>query len=133
MADFGTAGKCRVHVREDRCVVDTTAGQGIACTLEVRGALPLFTFGCAHNETLASPQGPPSSRYDWSTFDTENSRASDDAHVLTLRFSGGAVWYRFRMDLVDARKATIATVKDVEYESTEPGDVAEETIRVRTT
>lgn len=133
MAEFGSAGKRTVHKNEAACLVDSTAGEGIACVLDVRGALPLFTFGCAHAETLASPQGPPSSRYEWSTYDRENSRGSDDLHVLTLRFSGGAVWYRFRMDLVDASSVPITTVKDIEYESTEAGDVAEETIRVRTT
>lgn len=132
MADFGNAGTRTVHQNDPACIVDATAGEGIACVLDVRGALPLFTFVCAHRTALASPSGAPASKYEWSTYDQENSREDDDTHVLTLRFSGGAVWYRFRMDIVDANRVTVRTLKDVEYESLDPTDVAEEPIRVRT-
>ena len=133
MADFGNAGRRTVHESEAACIVDSAAGQGIACTLDVRGALPLFTFACTHDRALVSPTGAPSSKYEWSTYDQANSRASGDTHVLTLRFSGGAVWYRFRMDLVDANRVRLKALKDVEYESLDPTDVAEEPIRLRTT
>ena len=132
MADFGNAGTRTAHKDDGACIVDATAGEGIACVLDVRGALPLFTFACVHQTALVSPGGAPASKYEWSTYDQEHSRTDDDPHVLTLRFGGGAVWYRFRMDLVDANGVTVRTLKDVEYESIDPTDVAEEPIRLRT-
>ena len=132
MADFGNAGRRTVHESEAACIVNGTAGEGIACTLDVRGALPLFTFACTHHGALVSPEGPPASKYEWTTYDLDNSRERGDMHVLSLRFSGGAVWYRFRMDLVDPNGVSIRTLKDVEYESVDPTDVAEEPIRLRT-
>jgi hypothetical protein len=133
MPDFGNAGKRTVHESEAACIVNGAAGEMVLCTLDVRGALPLFTFACTHNGALASPSGPPSSKYQWSTYDEANSRERGDMHVLTLRFSGGAVWYRFRMELFDTNMVLLKTLKDVEYESVDPTDVAEEPIRLRTT
>lgn len=132
MADFGNAGKRTVHESEAACIVDGTAGESIVCTLDVRGAVPLFTFACTHDPALVSPEGPPVSRYQWSKYDEPNSRQKGDMHVLTLRFSGGAVWYRFRMELFDINMVLLKTVKDVEYETADPADVAEEPIRLRT-
>ena len=132
MADFGTAGKRTVRESEAAAVINGTAGDLILCTLDVRGALGLFTFACTHDATLFSPGGPPVSRYQWTTYDETNSRVKGDMHVLTLRFSGGAVWYRFRMELFDADMVLLETLKDVEYETTDPEDVAEEPIRLRT-
>jgi hypothetical protein len=132
MADFGNAGKRTVRESEAACIIDGAAGETIVCTLDVRGALPLFTFACTHDGALVSPSGPPVSRYQWTTYDEANSRLKGDTHVLTLRFSGGAVWYRFRMEVFDGNMALVKTVKDVEYETADPEDVAEEPIRLRT-
>jgi hypothetical protein len=132
MADFGTAGKRTVHESEAAAIIDGAAGEAIVCTLEVRGALGLFTFACTHEGALFSPEGPPVSRYQWTVYDESNSRVKGDMHVLSLRFSGGAVWYRFRMELFDANMVLLKTLKDVEYESLDPEDVAEEPIRLRT-
>jgi hypothetical protein len=132
MADFGNAGKRTVHESEAACIVDGTSGEILLSTLDVRGALGLFTFACTHHGALVSPEGPAVSRYQWTAYDEANSRLKGDTHVLTLRFSGGAVWYRFRMELFDADMVLLRTLKDVEYETADPEDVAEEPIRVRT-
>lgn len=132
MADFGNAGTRTVHQSEAAAIIDGTAGEAIVCTLEVRGAVGLFTFACTHHGALYSPEGTPVSRYQWTTYDEANSRVKGDMHVLTLRFSGGAVWYRFRMELFDANMVLLKTLKDVEYETIDAGDVAEEPIRLRT-
>lgn len=131
MADFGNAGRRTVHESEAACIIDGTAGESIICTLDVKGALALFTFACTHDGALYSPEGPPVSRYQWTVFDEDNSRIKGDTHVLTLRFSGGATWYRFRMELFDENMALLKTLKDVEYETADPEDVAEEPIRLR--
>ena len=131
MADFGNAGRRIVHESEAACILDGAAGETLMCTLNVRGALALFTFACTHDGALFSPSGPPVSTYQWTTFDEVNSRVTGDTHVLTLRFSGGAIWYRFRMELLDTNKVPLKMLKDVEYESADPADVAEEPIRIR--
>ncbi len=131
MADFGNAGKRTVRESEAAALIE--GGAVLRCTLDVRGAVGLFTFACTHDGALFSPSGPPVSRYQWTTYDEANSRVKGDMHVLTLWFSGGAVWYRFRMELVDMNMVLLKTLKDVEYETTDPGDVAEEPIRLRTT
>jgi hypothetical protein len=131
MADFGNAGKRTVHESEAACIIDGTAGEMLVCTLDVKGALGLFTFACTHEEALFFPTGPPVSRYQWTTYDEANTRVKGDTHVLTLRFSGGAIWYRFRMELFDMNMVLLKTLKDIEYESADPLDVAEEPIRLR--
>ena len=64
--------------------VNATTGEFLICTLDVKGAVPLFTFACTHNAAIHRPTGPPVSRYQWSVYDAENSRAAGDVHLLTL-------------------------------------------------
>jgi hypothetical protein len=132
MADFGSAGKRTVHESEIAGTVDATAGEFLVCTLDVKGAVALFAFGCEHTPAIHTPQGAPVSRYQWSVYDDQNSRIDGDMHVLSLHFNGGATSYRFRMELFDADMALRKTLKDVEYETTDPADVANEPIRLRT-
>jgi hypothetical protein len=132
MADFGTAGKRTVHASETAATVNATDGEFLICTVDAKGAVPLFTFACTHHDAIHIPMGPPASRYQWSGYDNEHSRVEGDMHVLSLWFTGGATAYRFRMELFDANMALLKTLKDVEYETTEAGDVADEPIRLRT-
>lgn len=132
MADFGTAGKRTVRASEVAATVNLTNGECLICTLDVTGAVPLFTFSCTHHAAIQTAAGPPSSRYQWSVYDEANSRTSGDVHVLMLQFSGGAFSYRYRMELFDQNMALLRTLKDVDYETADPSDVANEPIRLRT-
>jgi hypothetical protein len=133
MPDFGNAGKRTVHASEAASTVDTTAGESVVCTLDVRGATAVFTFDCTHGNVFA-PTGPPLSRYQWDTFDALSSNGPmGDVHVLTLAFSGGAIAYRYRMELFDGNFALKKVLKDVEYETTDPTDVCLEPIALRAT
>jgi hypothetical protein len=132
MPDFGNAGTRTVHASEAACTIDASAGEFILCTVDVKGALALFTFACTHNGALVTPTGPPQSRYQWMKYDEEHSKVKlGDNHTLSLMFSGGATWYRFRMELFDANMALLKTLKDVEFESSDPTDVAVDFIRLR--
>ena len=132
MADFGSAGRRTVRASEVAATVNATKGEFVICTLDVKGAVPLFTFACTHNAAIHTPTGRPVSRYQWSVYDTVNSRPSGDVHILTLQFNGGAISYRFRMELFDENMALLKTLKDIDYETSDPADVANEPIRLRT-
>ena len=132
MADFGTAGKRTVRASEVGGTVNATKGEFLICTLDVKGAVPVFTFACTHNAALHKPDGPPLSRYQWSVYDIANSRTTGDVHILTLQFNGGALSYRYRMELFDENMALLKTLKDIDYETSDPADVANEPIRLRT-
>lgn len=133
MADFGTAGKRVVHASEAGITIDGGAGETIICTVDAKGATPVFTFTCSHGNALFSPSGPPQSRYQWTAYDVPNSRdAMGDVHVLHLKFSGGATSYRYRMELFDGNFALKKVLKDVEYETTDPSDDVFEPIALRT-
>lgn len=132
MADFGTGGKRTVRASEVAATVNARAGQFLICTLDVNGAVAVFTFGCTHNAALHTPTGPPVRRYQWSVYDSANSRTSGDVHILTLQFNGGATFYRYRMELFDENMALLKTLKDIDYESSDLADVANEPIRLRT-
>jgi hypothetical protein len=132
MADFGNAGTRTVHASEAGGTIDADAGEFIICTVDVRGATAAFSFDCTHR-TLFTPDGPPLPRYQWTTVDGPGSQAAmGDVHVLVLRFSGGAIWYRYRMELFDANLAVKQVLKDVEYETSDPTDVCFEPIALRT-
>ena len=130
MPDFGNAGTMIVHASEISGTVDLSAGQSLMCTLDVRGGVPSFTFACTH-QNLHTPSGPPVGRYQWTVFDEQNCRLADDMHVLALHFSFGVKSYRFRMELFDENMALLRTLKDVEYATTDPEDVANEPISLR--
>ena len=132
MSDFGSAGKRTVRASEVAATVNATKGEFLICTLDVKGAVPLFTFACTHNAAIHTPSGPPVSRYQWSVYDIVNSRTSGDVHILTLQFSAGAISYRYRMELFDENMALLKTLKDIDYETSDPADVANEPIRLRT-
>jgi hypothetical protein len=132
MADFGSAGKKTVRFSEAGGTINATKGEFIICTLDVKGAVPLFTFGCSHIAAIHTSSGPPDSRYQWSVYDTVNSKTAGDVHILMMRFSGGAFSYRYRMELFDENMALLKTLKDVDYETTDPADVANDSIRLRT-
>jgi hypothetical protein len=128
MADFGKAGIRTVHIDKAGGVIDLTAGQSVMCTLDARGGTPLFTFACTHRN-LFTPQGPIEDRYQWIDFDdTGSSGPNGDVHVLTLQFSAGATRYRFRMEVFDVDFALVKTLKDIEYETTNPNDFTVEPI-----
>jgi hypothetical protein len=127
MADFGNAGTIIVHDSEIAATVDVSNGQFLVCTLDVSGGVASFTFACTHH-VLHTPTGPPVSRYQWTVFDEPNCRLAPDMHLLALNFSFNAKTYRFRMELFDENLALIKTLKDLEYSTTDPADVANEPI-----
>ena len=133
MADFGRAGKRTVHKSEFACTIDASAGETIVCTVDVKGATAVFSFDCTHEAGLFAPEGPPQSRYQWTTYDMPGSRNPlGDVHVLRMQFSGGATSYRYRMELLDARLELKKVLKDVEYETSDPADDVMEPIALRT-
>lgn len=122
MSKFGKAGTRTVHASEAGGIINVTAGQSLMCTLDVKGGPALFVFACTHSEQF-TPSGPVKDRYQWTIFDEPGSRATNgDEHVLTLQFSAGAKHYRLRMEIFDDNFALVKTLKDIEYESSEPTD-----------
>ena len=132
MADFGNAGIRTVHVDKAGGMIDTTVGQSVICTLDVSGGTPLFVFACTHRN-LFTPDGPIQDRYQWTDFDSAGSNGQNgDVHVLTLQFSAGAIKYRFRMEVFDLNFALVKTLKDIEYETSDPTDFFVEPILLGT-
>ena len=130
MADFGTAGTMTVRVSKVAGTIDVSNGEFLMCTLEVTGGVASFTFACTH-KNLETPAGPPVGRYQWTVFDEPNCRLGDDMHVLAMNFSFGVRSYTFRMQVFNADMALVATLKDVDYSTTDPADVANEPISLR--
>ena len=130
MSDFGNAGKMTVRASEVAATVNLSDGQMIICTLDVSDGVASFTFACTH-KNLHTPTGPPQGRYQWTVFDEANSRLGEDMHVLAMNFSFNVKSYSFRMELFDANMALLKTLKDVDYTTTDPADVANEPISLR--
>jgi len=128
--DFGKSGRLTIRTNENGALVNVSAGEHITCELKVKGAVPLFAFGCQHRPIWSGPDFPghPKNLYQWEHFtQAGDADAPSDVYSLTLSFLG-ATSYTFVMRRVDAAGAPLQTLKDVDYQSTTAADVFRDVI-----
>jgi hypothetical protein len=121
---FGKAGKRTSRI--DRLAVELQADDLLAFTLTATGARPAFGFGCAHRQIISAGMfGPPQANYQWEY------TADDRSDVVVLQLSFIAVTkYTLRIDRVSAGGQTLETLRDVDYESQHPEDIARDSLPV---
>jgi len=115
-------------VRVDRRSVILEPGELLVYTVIARGAMPVFGFSCRDKEILsaASIAGHPREKYQWE-FDPDS---NDDVVMLLLSFIA-VVKYSVQIDRISSAGLLIETVRDVDYESQDPDDTAEDSLGVR--
>jgi hypothetical protein len=125
VTSFGKAGKRTARV--DRKAVILDPGDLLVYTVTARGAVPVFGFSCRHREirSAASIPGHPRERYEW-----QFAPDSSDDVVMLLLSSIAVVKYSVQIDRISTAGALIEHVRDVDYESQDPEDTAEDHVSV---
>jgi hypothetical protein len=102
-------------------------GDLLVYTVIARGAMPVFGFSCRHEAILsaATIAGHPCEKYEWEFTPDSN----DDAVVLLLS-AIAVVKYSVKIDRISTAGALIEHVRDVDYESQDPEDTAEDNLAV---
>jgi len=129
--DFGNAGT--VTVRKD---VGTTAlhvsnGEFLKYSLHTNAPAPAFSFACQHRKWLSSADFPVQADYSWTHFQKSGEEdAPDDRYAVTLLFLGAPVTYTLTVVTCDKTGNEIATLKDIDFSSSDPTDFTSSTLEV---
>jgi hypothetical protein len=125
VTSFGVAGKRTARIDRRAVVLDPT--DLLVYTVIARGATPVFGFSCRHKAILSAESipGHPREKYQWDVEPDSN----DDVLVL-LMSAIAVVKYSVQIDRISAAGALIETVRDVDYESQDPDDTAEDNLTV---
>ena len=122
---FGNVGTRTARVTKGS--VTLTGDELLVYTVTVRGANPAFGVACRHRALHSAEdfEGHPRAKYEW---DYIPDRDRDLLKLLLLFV--GAVKYTVRIDHISQAGALIRTVRDVDYESQDPQDTAEDNLSV---
>jgi hypothetical protein len=126
VTSFGTSGKRTVR-RNKRAVI-LESDELLVYTLIARGSTPAFGFACRHEPILSADtiEGPrPREKYVWEY----TPHVADDVLQLLLSFVG-ILKYSVRIDRLTTDGALVEVVRDVDYESEDPEDTAEDRLTV---
>lgn len=123
MSDFGVAGKVTVRKDTLSIVIKLTKGEFLTYKVTPKGAEALFVFSCASRSLLASTDfdDHPADTYEWKwSKDDFGSDEHDDVYGVRFQFIT-AVKYTL---VVKHHKqdGSVVTLKDIDYESQNPGD-----------
>lgn len=122
MADFGKAGKVTVRTDRVSTSVNLTGGEFLSYKVSVQGPVPDFTFSCSHRSRFSASElpGHPKDVYEWD-WKQDDKDGDDDEYGLLMSFTG-ATKYTLVVQVRSSSGAVRKTVKDVDYESSEPKD-----------
>jgi hypothetical protein len=125
VTSFGNAG--RRTARASRGSVTLKGDELLVYTVTVRGANAAFGFACRHRALHSAEdfEGHPRAKYEWDYLPDRDK----DLVKLLLTFVG-AVTYTVRIDHISQAGALLRTVRDVDYESQDPEDTAEDNLSV---
>jgi hypothetical protein len=125
VTSFGNAGTRTARVNTGS--VTLKGDELLVYSVTVKGANPAFGFACRHLALHSAEdfEGHPRAKYEWD-YSPDRDR---DRLMLLLSFVG-AVRYTVRIDHISQAGALLKTVRDVDYESQDPEDTAEDNLSV---
>ena len=134
MADFGNAGKITIRRNAAAAQIDLGAKESLHYKLTALGDKPQFAFSCKHRAAILSSDtfGPPVMVYEWDLgkkpgdFD-----ATDDVYVVAMWFAR-ITKYTLRVEHRNQAGSVIEVLKDIDYESQDPNDSYDDSLRVFT-
>ncbi|HEV2177889.1 MAG TPA: hypothetical protein VGW33_11925 [Terriglobia bacterium] len=133
MADFGNAGKITIRRNAAATQIDQAANESLHYKLTALGAEPEFAFSCQHRQILSSKTwSSPQMIYEWDLgkkpgdFD-----ATDDVYVVAMSFAR-ITKYTLQVEHRNQFGSVIEVLKDIDYESQDPNDSYNDSLRVFT-
>jgi hypothetical protein len=121
--DFGKAGKRTVRRNEVAATIKASVGEFIHCEVTVVGTQAEFAFACRHRPIKSAADFAPGGALEWDFFKNGgDADAAMDEYALVGVFLQ-ARKYTFVMEHCDAQGSVLATLKDLDFESTDSTDV----------
>ena len=140
MADFGKAGKLTIRKHNVAAVVNLTNKEYLYYKFTVKGVAPIFTFACKDKPRLREQEfaGHPKKVYEWTwarssalpNMPNPESDSGDDMYGVAMSFFAAPIKYTLFVEHRDQADQAIRTLKDIDYESTDPHDNFTESVRL---
>ena len=130
-ADFGVAGKLTIRADVPATAIHIDQGEFLSYDLVVHGVDPIFTLACKHRRVKSDDDFPVGSHFAWTHFQAAGDEDShDDTYTLGLSFLSAPIKYSLVVKRCDSTGAPMQTLKDKDFESTDPSDFFLDGLRV---
>jgi hypothetical protein len=130
--DFGNAGTVNPRTDVDSTPLHVANGEYLDYSLITNAPAPVFAFRCQHRKWLTNADFPsPQGAYSWQHFrKTGDEDGSDDRYGITMLFLGAPAKYTLKVIKRDKNGAPLATLKDIDFSSTDPSDFVTSALEV---